>query len=305
MLDGLHMISRALGSVPGSSVQARQVITAATEFTWTVNTSAMKRTPHYSGKLPVTLLMLILPLSGCFSSGPMQVYERSYLAVPSGDNTNFFRTTVEGNTHLGDSNYDSGWFPADTVDKLYGSTSRTDSAQALKTKEDIRALMDEAILATTKGYLRAAQDPSSSEESIVAWLTAQRRVRAMAGDGIPLPDGAVEVEYDPSRSLALRHSGEKRVFVLASNPTEVIETISNFAGSAQTSATILRIADVVSQRRINDVDRVEARNEFKEQASNIIVSHIDGVLLAIEGGLDKDELLAEIDALLLLIEGSQ
>lgn len=299
------MISKAVDGVLGSFVQAQQVITVATEFTWTVNTPTMNRTLHYSNQLPATLLMLILPLSGCFSSGPMHVYERSYLAVPSGDNTNFFRTTIEGNTYLGDSNYDSGWFPANTVDKLYGGTSKSDSAQALKTEEDIRALMNEAILATTKGYLRAAQDPSSSEESIVAWLTAQRRVRAMAGDGIPLPDGAVEVEYDPSRSLALRHSGEKRVFVLASNPAEVIETISNFAGNERTSATILRIADVVSQRQINDVDRAEARNGFKEQASNIIVSHINGVLIAIEGGLDKDELLAEIDALLLLIEGSQ
>lgn len=249
--------------------------------------------------------ILLLPLSGCFSPGPMQVYETSYLAVPSGDNTNFFRITIEGNTALGVSNYDSGWFPADVVDQLYGNVEKANPAQAIKTQEDIRALIDEAILVTTEGYLRTAREPGSSEESVLAWLNAQRRVRAMAGDGIALPDGAVEVEYDPARNLALRHAGEKRVFVLASNPTAVINAIKGFANNQHTSATVLRMADVLRQQRLNDVDRAEARVAVEKKANEVIASQIDSVLQAIKGGLSRDELRAEVDSLLLLIESSQ
>lgn len=249
--------------------------------------------------LSATLLM------GACSSGPMKVYETSYLAVPSGDNTNFYRVTVSGNTELGISNYNSSWFPADTLDRLYGGTTKTDAPKALNTEEDIKGLINTAILKTTKGYLKAAANPNSSEETIVSWLNAQRRVRAMAGDGITLPKGAVEVEYDPSRNLALRHSGEKLVFILASDPRKVINSIKGFANDTKSSASILRLADVVRQQRLNETDRAEAKMAVEQQTNNTIVSQIDGVLERLKSPPNKQTLQAEIDALLLLIESAK
>lgn len=236
----------------------------------------------------------------------MKVLETSYLAVPSGDNTNFYRITIKGNTRIGVSNYDSGWFPAYSVDRLYGAASTdTDRSRRLVVEEDLRKLYDDAIAATTRGYLQAAQNPDTSEDRIAGWLTAQRRVRAVAGDGVPLPDGAVEVEYDPSANIHLRHSGEKRVFVLASNPTDVIDAINGFAQSEETGASVLRLAEVIRQQRISETDQAEAVMEVEKRTNGVIVSQIDGVLEALAGDLDKDALQSEVEALLLLIESAQ
>ncbi len=252
-------------------------------------------------------VLLVCLLTGCASSGPMNVVETSYLAVPSGDNTNFYRITVEADTYYGISNYDSGWFPAHTVDRLYGSTDRADAGAAIKAEEDIRGHIDNAIIATTKSYLDAAQNPDTSEERILALLNAQRRVRAMAGDGIPLPEGAVEVEYDPSRNLALRRAGQKRVFVLGSNPNEVIDKIKAFSESERTSATVLRLADVIRQQRISDKDEAVAGMEVDRQSNTLIVSQINEALHALEAGelANKSDLLTEIEALLFLVESAR
>lgn len=236
----------------------------------------------------------------------MTVSEVSYIAVPSGDNTNYYRITVEADTYLGVAKYDSSWFPALAVDRLYGSVATEDTAQTLKTEQDIVALIDEAILDTTRGYLAAAKDPNSSDETVLAWLTAQRRVRATAGDGIGLPDGAVEIEYNPGGNLTLRHSGEKRVFVLSSDPTEVMNAINAFASSQQTSATVLRIADVVRQRRANDIERAEADVAVQRDTNTVIVTQIDGALQAIAAeDVSRDEVRHEVEALLMLIESSR
>ena len=251
------------------------------------------------------MVCTVLGLSGCVSSGPMTVTEVSYLAVPSGDNTNFYRISVLAETYLGVSHYDSGWFPADTVDRLYGSTAKSGAGRARKTEQDIRAYIDDAIKNTTQGYLLAAQDPDTSEVDILKWLTAQRRVRAMAGDGIPLPQGAIEVEYDPAKNLALRHAGQKRVFVLASNPDDVIKAIKGFAQSEETSATVLRLAEVIKQRNINDIEKALAEMVVQQKINDVIVSQINGALDVTKDKVDRDTLLTEIETLLMLIESAR
>jgi hypothetical protein len=77
------------------------------------------------------------------------------------------------------------------VDRLFGNSSTPSQGGAVKTEQNIQKALNSAIEKTAKGYLKAASNPRTSDETILAWLSAQRRVRAMAGDGIALPEGAV------------------------------------------------------------------------------------------------------------------
>ena len=262
-------------------------------------------------KPPQTRLLAIISLAlsslvGCVSSGPMDLQEVSYLAVPSGNNINFYRITVIGDTDYGESNYNSGWFPAEAVDQLYGSSSDTNAGDVIKTQEDIQRLYNSAILETTRNYLDAAKNHNKSEAVIQKHLIAQRRVRAIAGDGIELPEGAVEVEYDPSRNLVVRHTGQKRVFVLASDPDKVINSISRFAGDQKTSATVLRLADVVRQQNQNSVDEANAQIAVEQQTNSLIVSQINAALEKLkDANLSQADLLTEVEALVLLVENAK
>ena len=96
------------------------------------------------------------------------------------------------------------------------------------------------------------------------------------------------------------------MFVLSSDPTEVMNAINAFASSQQTSATVLRIADVVRQRRANDVERAEADVAVQRDTNAVIVTQIDGALQAIAADdVSRDAVRHEVEALLMLIEGSR
>lgn len=256
--------------------------------------------------LVLVSLWILVGLSGC-QTGRMTVHERFYLAVPSGDNTNYYRVSVNADTVLSKAKYSSGWFPADTVDRLYGSTTEPGAASTLKTEENIKVMLNDAIEETTRGYLLAAKNPATSDEDILAWLSAQRRVRAVAGDGIALPAGAIEIEYDPSANLALRHAGEKLIFVLSSNPDEVIGAIQTFSNDTKTSATVLRFADVVRQQSLNQVEQADAVNSANARMDTVIVRQIQNSLASIESMStpDRQSLLAEVEMLLMLVENVQ
>ncbi len=232
----------------------------------------------------------------------MHVNETYYLAVPSGENTNFYRISVDADTYLGKARYRSGWFPADAVDGLSGKDVIGDGAKALKTEQAIRDQLNSAITQTTNGYLDAASKPETSEEVIQGWLNAQRRVRAIAGDGVMLPDGAIEIEYDPAASLALRHAGQKLVFVLSNDPDKVIERIQTIAAHNDTGATILRLADVIHQRAKNDVDEAKAKNDIASQVNEVIVTYLERMSAPLDGDKDKQTLLSEVETLLVLID---
>ncbi len=250
----------------------------------------------------VALALAVVAITGC-ASGPTETRERFYLAVPSGDNVNFFRLSIEANTFLGVTKYQSGWFPADTVDRLYGDTSDPSDASALVTEQNIKNALNEAIEETMKGYLEAARDPDSNEETVARWLLAQRRVRSLAGDQIALPNGAVEIEYDPTASLALRHAGEKLVLVLSSNPDEIMKQMSAFAGNKQTSATVLRLADVVRKQAEAQVLEAEARSSADSRLDAVLVARIDSILSELDSEqMDRDGLLDEVRTLLITLE---
>jgi len=251
------------------------------------------------------LTVVVLSVSGC---GNMLIEEVYYLAVPGENNTNYYRIRVEAEARQGVAEYRAGWFPAETVDQLYGGSLEPDSAAAYRTREDLRGMYDEAIKQTMEGYLSAAKDPNASPEVIGNWLKASRRVRSAASDGVALPPGAIEVEYDPAASLTLRHSGEKLVLMLSSDPSKVIEAMKNFTQSEKTGASVLRLADLVKQQAGNRVVEAEAENSTSRKIDLQIASQLDELITLLESGgksLNRRSLLSEISATLQFVEDVQ
>lgn len=248
----------------------------------------------------------LLMLCACTLSGPMDISQIHYLAVPSGEDVNYFRIRVEGETRFSDANFHSGWYPAYDVDKLFGgvaTSSGNDQAEARITELAMKEKLNKAITDAYTKYLEVARDPGSSDDRILAYLETLRRVRATAGDGIPLPPGAVEVEWNPGANLALRHAGEKLIFVLAADPNEVINAIKISERTTNTSADILQLSKVIRQQSQNEVLEIVSENESNKKLDNLIVSQIESSLTELSvSDLTEDVLLEEIDALLLLIE---
>src|SRR5262249_44742893 len=200
---------------------------------------------------------------------------------------------IEAETRLGETGFKSGWFLADAVDSLYGDASKTGITEAYRVQEDLKAKYNAAIVHTTDGYLNVAKDPKTDPAVIQSWLVAQRRVRAVAGNETPLPAGAVEMEYDPSGPLVLRHADEKLVMVLSPDPDAIIGTISAFSKDVETSATVMKLADVLRQQTASDIEIQEARNAARSKLDTTVVQGIDQLTKVLATKPSRAELTRE------------
>lgn len=235
-------------------------------------------------------------LQGC-SMGKTQFKEDYYLGVPSGRNTNYFRITVTGDARLSETSFRSGSFPADIVDSLYGDTSKAGVADTYKLQDDIKKKINESLLKAWTAYLEVASNPDSEPARIEAHLATLRRVRSAPGDEIALPKGAVEMEYSPDQNLVLRGSGQKLVFVMSSDPDNVIQAITTFSQDVETSTSVLRLADLVQQRAIGDLVDLEAKIEGRHAQNPVFAAEIDNLRELSEGDATQAELVAAIEAL--------
>jgi hypothetical protein len=247
------------------------------------------------------LVLVPLLLSAC-STGQTRINETHFLAVPSGGHVNFYRVHVEGHTAFGVTDFHTGWYPADAVDSLYGDASDKGAVEAFRVKEQIRSKYDAAILKTQDGYLNAASDPKTDAGTLQSWLLAQRRVRATAGADTPLPQGAIELEYNPVGHLATPHAGQKLVLVLSSDPTSVIAAISSFSSEVQTGATVMDLADLVRQQTTNDLISAEARNDARAKTNPLIAQRLAALSDFLKTKPTRTDLLREIDSMRVLLE---
>ena len=245
-----------------------------------------------------------LVLAGC-SLGRTKLGSTSYVAVPGRNNTNYFRVTVTGSSKLAVTHFKSGAFPADIVDTLYGNAGNSNLPEVYKLQEDIKKEINDALLKAWKSYLEKAIDPAATQEVLADRLATIRRVRAAPGDGIPLPKGAVEMEYAPERNLVLRGWGQKLVFVMSSDPNDVIGAISTFSNEVETGTTVLRLADLVQQKVVGDVVEIEARNEARDKLKDVLITEIDVVAKAVEGDVSRAELTKQVEYLRLMLENAR
>ena len=93
------------------------------------------------------------------------------------------------------------------------------------------------------------------------------------------------------------------MFVLSSDPDEVIGKLRAFAADKDTSATILRLADVVRQQSANEVVEAEKKAESSRRLDALVARQLDGAIERLgEGSLSRDALLQEAQALRILVE---
>ena len=183
------------------------------------------------------LVLMFVPLA-C-TTGPMEIREVHYYAVPNGENTNYFRLKVTAKTSLGVASYREGWFPADAVDSLFGDVSEPGSVKALEAKVELKSAIRKGIVDTTKAWLKEASNPNADPEKLKNLFEARRRVLAYPKNiGEPFA-GGLEIEYNPMKSLVAAHWDEKKVYVLASNPDEVVGKMAIDAGGDGVVAGLL------------------------------------------------------------------
>jgi hypothetical protein len=245
-------------------------------------------------------ILLALSLTAC-SLGRMELREVHYYAVPDGKNTNYFRLKVYGDTVLGNAQYRSGWFPAKAVDSLFGDVTADDNASAYETRRALETQIREKVLATYKAWLDEASKPDPDKAKLAGLMEARRLVLAYpAGDGAPFP-GTVEIQYNPAEGIAILRADEKLVFVLGSNPDEVLGKIANFAESEKTVSSVNQLGRIISERVKADVAAEEAAERVNQQANALIASQISSTLKVLESGATKAEAGKEIDTLLSVI----
>ena len=271
----------------------------------------MRNIPAFFCALVVSLLS-----SGCTNSSisRMKVEEVFYMAVASGENTNYFRVTIKGESVLGVAAYESGWFPSIAVDRLYGAGNINDAKSQLA-DEKIKAAFDDAYVKAYQAYMAVAENPATSDEEIAKYLLVLKRIRAVPGDGTPLPEGAKEIEYDPVSNLTLLHSGEKFVIAFSSNPDAVLNGIKSAAQSDETSKAILKLSELAKGQDNAESARLTKEKQNLERFASLLSARLanTAVLLAEnpESGSDKavtaqqlDQLRSEVESLVTLTESS-
>lgn len=238
----------------------------------------------------------------------MKVRETHYFAVPNGESTNYYRLRVFADTRLGVSEYRSGWFPAESVDRLFGNVTGDDSASGVAAREELKKAVNAAVLATGQQWLTAAQNPATDVATLQRLLVARRRILAYPnGEGPPFP-GATEISYNPALGVFVHHADEKLLFVLSSNPDAVVEQIANFSEEDKTVLAVHSLRDVAGQEMRNQLAAQAATLAVRNRADQLLAGQIGDALSAV---VDKKnphraaDALAHIDILLNLLDASR
>lgn len=245
--------------------------------------------------------ILFTVIVGCAG---MDVQETYYLAVPSGENTNFYRVRVSANATNGVSNYDAAWFSVHSVDALYSDVTSSTAAAELNVEKNIRDTLNAQIESAYQSYLEAAADPTKTNTELAPWLNVLKRLRAAPGSNTPLPGGAIEMEYNPAENLVTRRAGQKLVMVLSSDPDDVIAEISNFSQSTETSASVLRLGEVFTQQQNNQAYETEAEMNAVSDDFVLLAAQLEAALNDSEQA-DKDALIQRLISLITLAESIQ
>ncbi len=259
--------------------------------------------------LASTFFML---LSACTVIPDMEVQEVFYLAVASGENTNYYRVTIKADGDYGVAKYESGWFPREAVDRLYGTGDDFGPKQLLE-EEALDSAFDEAYRKAYQAYLNAASDPMATEEEISRLLIALKRVRAVPGEATPLPNGAKEIEFDPLSNKTLFHSGEKFVIAFSSDPSETLKHIGSIADSNKVGKSIFTLSEIMTRQSLQDVQILADEEQHLARMFTLISTSLSnsGATLSAEEGVTQanvssefSELRGEIERMLSLTESA-
>jgi hypothetical protein len=140
---------------------------------------------------------------------------------------------------------------------------------------------------------------------LLGLLKARDRVRLIPKEELDALEGALTIEYDPARGLTISHSDEKLVFVLGSNPDEVLGNIAQFAENEKTAATILKLSDVLVQDKRNEVAEKSAISEINQASDTLLSNQMEIVFDQFGNGLSRDEAIEHVRTLIDLLRAQQ
>jgi hypothetical protein len=245
------------------------------------------------------LLLILLLVTAC---GVMKIQERHYYAIENNDNTNIFRLVVQADTVLGEAKYNSGWYPANAVDSLYGNVRSYGGQADLQARQEIETEVRKGIVQATKNYNIVALNPASTDEDIQRAMQVRRNVLSYPSLWTGLSENSRIIDYNPSEGVVIKHSDEKMVIVLSSNPDVVIGNIKNFAESDKTALAVSRLAKVTSQRVRNEIVADEAKEAIVRKA---IETQLNDSITLLENAdaSDKDKIQDQIKLLIEFFEG--
>ena len=244
-------------------------------------------------------LLLCLQTASC---GTMTVKETHYYAIEQNDNTNIYRVKVKAHTVLGEAKYQSGWYPTNAVDSLYGNVRANGGQADLQARQDIETLVRNATVQSIKDYITVALNPASTDPEIQRAMQVRRNVLAYPSLTEGIPEYSRIIDYNPSYGVAVRHGDEKMVFVLSSNPDTVIGNIKNFAESDKTALAVGHLAEVTSQRVRNEIVSEEAKESIKRKAIDLQMDNSIALLEAASAD-EKDKIEDQIKLLIEFMEG--
>lgn len=153
--------------------------------------------------------LLLCCAAGCTNAKFAQ--KEMFAAYAPGGKATYYRVFADGYGWNGKVDYNSGWFPAKDVDKLFGRVSEQHDVEAATAVRQRRAIRD-----TFDNYMSALTDPTKTDADIEA--AKKRYQAAMAGIS-----GLTSAGGDPKS--ALDHADEKFVMVFSSDPDKIIEAI--------------------------------------------------------------------------------
>jgi hypothetical protein len=272
-----------------------------TAFTFSVQRSFMKLSTVLSNSILAIWVGAALPLGGC-SLGPLKVRETHYLAVTNGKETNYYRLRVEATTLLGVAGFRSGWYPARAVDRLFGDVSSDTSPAELQAQTDLELQIIDKVKVTQEQWLSEAAKPDADTLRLKQLNEARRRVLAYPAFRPQPFEDTVEIEYNPGRNIVTFHADDKLLFVLSSNPDEVIQQISSFAEDDKTILTINRLAGTITQRLTNEVAERAASQTVDETNDARLRGVINQAIAATAPNTSKASAAAQIDGLVGVLE---
>ena len=178
-------------------------------------------------------------------------------------------------------------------------------AEALEAKRILEAQIRDSLIQVNAKYQEKARDPDTSEQELDKLLQARRRILAYPRWQPEVLRDTIEIDYNPSKGIAIRRSDEKLVFILSSNPDEVVGKITNFAESDKTVYSINQFAQVIAQRSRNDIAAQEATEAVNVKIDNLIYEQIQKALSILgesPTAESKELAIKEIDVLIQLLD---
>ena len=231
-------------------------------------------------------------LTSCL--GGLNMKETHYFSIPNqdGDNKNYYRLKIRTKTLLSKAEYNSGWYPRESVDQLFGEVSSASDTEYMRTQRALKGLSNKYILETEENYLKEAAKPNP--KNLQALFDARKRIQAYPAFRAldkPFGSGSISFEYNPALGKVVRHIDEKQVFFLSSNPDEIIREINTFTEANETAIKLQDIADAFTAQRKKNLGFEQTIAFFNEQYNTIVLTQIETLQITLGEGADKATIL--------------